>query len=160
MPDTNYIAGISTIEATLKYAVEETAGTRPTSGYTQLHRINSIDSITIEPEQIDASALEDAIERNIAGRASAGGSFNVVVNLTDQTLTEWETLLTAYATAKAAGKAVWFEVKPKGLEKAFFVAAEPPTKIPMPEFGQNSLLTVSIPLTINQFEGALAASTV
>ena len=157
MPDTTYIAGISSIEATLEYAVETTVGTMPAS-FTQLHRINSIDAISVEPEQIDASALEDAIERNIAGRASAGGSFNVTVNLTDATLTEWETLITAYTTAKTAGKATWFKAKPKGLTKAFYVTAEPPEKIPMPEFGQNSLLTVSIPLVINEFKGALAAS--
>ena len=41
------------------------------------------DEITIETETIDASALEDKIERTIAGRGSTGGTFGVTVNVTD-----------------------------------------------------------------------------
>lgn len=52
-------AGLSTLGITFGYGTEATAGTKPTS-FKQLTRINSIGGINIEPEQIDASALEDA----------------------------------------------------------------------------------------------------
>lgn len=147
------VSGISTNGTLLSYAVEgTTAGVKPAS-FTKLNRINSIDEISIESEQIDSSALEDEIEKNIAGRASAGGSFNIVVNLTNETLTEWETLISASKTATAAGKATWFQIKPKNLTKAIFVTAEPPAKVPSPAFDQNGLLTVSIPLVINEYKG-------
>ena len=55
-------AGISTLGITFGYGVETTAGTKPTS-FKQLTRINSIGGITIENEQIDASAVEDFITR-------------------------------------------------------------------------------------------------
>jgi hypothetical protein len=52
-------------------------GEKPTK-YKLLHRVNSSDEISIETETIDASALEDKIERTIAGRGSTGGTFGVV----------------------------------------------------------------------------------
>ena len=61
--------GISTVGAIFSYAVETTAGTKP-STWTKLTRINAIGGINIETEEIDASALEDEIERSIAGRGS------------------------------------------------------------------------------------------
>lgn len=67
-------AGLSTLGITFGYGTETTAGTKPTS-FKQLTRINAIGGINIEPEQIDASALEDAITRYVKGRADTGGSF-------------------------------------------------------------------------------------
>ena len=89
------LAGISTLGVTFGYGIEATAGTKPTD-FTQLTRINSIGGINIEPETIDASALEDLVERSVAGRATTGGAFSVTVNATPETITEWETLIEAY----------------------------------------------------------------
>ena len=61
------LAGLSTLGIGLKYAVETTAGTAPTSGYVTLSRINSIGGISQDTEQIDASALEDTSSKYIAG---------------------------------------------------------------------------------------------
>ena len=61
------IAGVSTLGITFGYGTEDTAGTKPTT-FTQLNRINAIGGITIENEQIDASALEDETSRYIQVR--------------------------------------------------------------------------------------------
>lgn len=145
------VAGISTLGITLGYGVETTAGTKPTT-FNLLNRINSIAGITIDPEQIDASALEDAITRYIKGRADTGGTWTVTVNYTDETAKEWEDLITAYK-ALTGGKRMWFEVVSKDLAKGFFVVAQPPENIPMPEIGQNELLTVEMNLTIEEYKG-------
>ena len=50
--------GLSTLGITFGYGVETTAGTKPAS-FTQLDRINNIGGISMDVEQIDASALED-----------------------------------------------------------------------------------------------------
>lgn len=42
------------------------------------------------------------------------------------------------------------------MTNGFFVVAEPPQVLPMPEFGQNSLLTVEITLTIVDYKGQSA----
>ena len=144
-------AGISTLGITFGYGTETTAGTKPTS-FKQLTRINAIGGINIEPEQIDASALEDAITRYIKGRADTGGSFAITVNFTSDTIEEWETLISAYK-ALSGGKRMWFETIIPGFENAFFVVAQPPEQIPQPEIGQNELLTMEMNLTIEEYKG-------
>lgn len=144
-------AGISTLGVTFGYGTEVTAGTKPTT-FTKLTRINNAGAITIDPEQIDSSALEDPITRYIKGRADTGGSFTVTVNATPDTITEWETLISAYK-ALSGGKRMWFETIIPGFEKAFFVVAQPPEQIPQPEIGQNELLTMEMNLTIEEYKG-------
>lgn len=144
-------AGVSTLGITFGYGTETTAGTKPTT-FTKLTRINNAGAITIDPEQIDASALEDAVTRYVKGRADTGGSFTVTVNATPDTITEWETLISAYK-ALSGGKRMWFETIIPGFEKAFFVVAQPPEQIPQPEIGQNELLTMEMNLTIEEYKG-------
>lgn len=146
------INGINTVGALTGYAIETTPGEKPTT-FKMLHRINSSDEISIDTETIDASALEDEIEKSIAGRGSTGGTFGVTVNLTDETLTEWETLISEYQSAKASGKALWYEEYYPALQKAFFTKVEPPTIIPKPAREQNGLLTVTMTMTINEYVG-------
>lgn len=144
-------AGLSTLGITFGYGVETTAGTKPTA-FTRLHRINSIGGIAIEPEQIDASALEDAVTRYVKGRADTGGSFPITINLTDETQKEWEDLINAYK-ALTGGKRMWFETIIPGFADSFFVVAQPPEQIPQPEIGQNELLTAEMNLTIEEYIG-------
>ena len=144
-------AGISTLGITFGYGTETTAGTKPTS-FKQLTRINALGGINIEPEQIDASALEDSITRYVKGRADTGGSFAVTVNFTSDTVKEWQDLITAYK-ALSDGKRMWFETIIPGIAKSFFVVAQPPEEIPQPEIGQNELLTVEMNLTIEEYKG-------
>lgn len=146
------VAGLSTLGITFGYGVETTAGTKPAT-FTQLTRINSIGGISIEPETIDASALEDDVEKDIAGRGSTGGTWEVTVNYTSDTASEWATLISAYNTAAASGKQMWFEVIVPTLSNGFFVIAQPPQEVPMPELSQNELLTVTMNLTIVSYEG-------
>ena len=146
------LAGLSTLGIKFGWGVETTAGTKPAS-FKQLTRINSIGGITIENEQIDASALEDLVSRYIQGRGDTGGSFPVSVNATLETYAEWEEVIEAYNTAKETGKRIWFETIIPGFEEAEFVVAQPPTKIPSPEKTQNELLVVEMNLTIEEFIG-------
>lgn len=147
--------GISTLGITFGYGIETTAGTKPAT-FTQLHRINSIGGITIENEQIDASALEDLVSSYIRGRADTGGSFAVTVNFTPETKKEWAKVLTDYAEL-ADGKRMWFETIIPGFDESFFVVAQPPTALPQPQFDQNGLLTVEMGLTIEEYRGMEAS---
>ena len=144
-------AGISTLGITFGYGVESTAGTKPTT-FTKLNRINAIGGITISNEQIDASALEDMVSRYVQGRGDTGGSFAVTVNATPETIAEWKAVIEAYK-ALTDGKRMWFETIIPGFDDSFFVVAQPPTAIPQPEIGQNSLLTIEMNLTIEEYKG-------
>lgn len=96
----------------------------------------------------------------IAGRADTGGTISVTVNLTPDTIDEWDDLISAYNTAHASSKQVWFQVGSSGLGgDSFFFIAEPPQDIPMPESNQNELWTVEIPLAIVEYKGLDTAVT-
>lgn len=146
------IAGVSTVGSLTGYAVETEAGKKPTE-FIMLHRINASDEINIDTETIDSSSLEDKIEKTIEGRGSTGGTFNVTVNVTDETIEEWETAISKYAEIKGTGKAMWYEEYYPALKKAFFTKIAPPATIPKPARDQNGLLTMSMPLTIHEYVG-------
>lgn len=146
------ISGISTLGVELSYGVETTAGTKP-AAFTKLPRCNSIGGIELDTETIDASALEDYQERTIAGRQSTGGEWSVTFNLTDETIPIIETMLSTSATALASSKRTWFQVTIPNLTKSFFVVGQPGTKVPMPEFSQNELLTGDVSITIDEYKG-------
>lgn len=145
------LAGVSTLGITFGYGTETTANTKPAT-FTELTRINAIGGISIDSEQIDASALVDEVSRYIRGRGDTGGTFPITVNLTPDTKSEWATVISTYS-ALTDGKRMWFEVIVPGFTEAFFIVAQPPTAIPMPELNQNELLTVEFTLTIEEYKG-------
>lgn len=63
-----------------------------------------------------------------------------------------EALIAAY-NSMTTGQRMWFEVWSPQMTKAFFVIAQVPPNIPMPEFSQNELQTVAITLTIEEYKG-------
>lgn len=145
------VAGVSSLGVTFSYALETSKGVKP-SAFNKLTRINALGGITIEPETIDASALEDTVERTVAGRGTTGGTFTVTVNMTDDTIKEWTDLIEEYV-GRDEGMRMWFQVNSPDLQKAFFIVAQPPQAIPMPDMSQNELLTFEVPLTIDEFKG-------
>lgn len=145
-------AGVSTLGVKFAYGVETVAGTKPTS-FTLLSRINKIGEVTVEPESIDASALEDRQTRNIAGRDTVSDTMAVDVNKTNETIKEWEKVITDYQ-ALSGGKRVWFEIITPGFEKAEFVVAQPPSKLPISSKEQNSLQTMTINLIVEEMIGS------
>lgn len=146
------IAGISTLGIKFAYGIETVAGQKP-AAFKLLDRINAIAGITLDTENIDASALEDLVTRYVAGRQDSGGTWGITVNITDETIEQWSTLIEEYNENYKNGLSMWFEVYSPNLEKAFFVVAQPPQEIPMPQTDQNGLWTVEMSLTINMYKG-------
>ena len=148
-------AGISSLGVRVGWAAEETAGTQPDS-FTWLERANAIGGISLETEQIDASALEDEISRYIAGRQDTGGTWTITFNISDEVIEQLEKMITAY-TELNGGKKMWFEIWSPYLSKAFYIIAQPPLHIPVPEFSQNELQTAELTFTIEEYKGMMDA---
>lgn len=146
---------VSTLGVKIGYAVEATAGTRPTASYAQIPRCKSIGGITLTPEQIDVSTLEDLISKYVDGRQDTGGSWELVFH--SDAIAALKTLLTEAATAKAANKGVWFVVWIPGLADSFFVKAQPGAKLPMGDISDNSPFELPVTLTIGEYEGLATA---
>jgi len=145
------IAGISTLGVQLGWAIDSSA-TTPPSAFTRIERINSIGGISLSTETIDASAMEDEISKYIAGRQDTGGTWEVGVNLTTDTITEIKAMITAYK-GKAANDVMWIDVYSPTMKKSFFVIVEPPLHIPLPEMNQNELMVVTLTFSIVDYIG-------
>lgn len=146
------IAGLSTLGVKFGYAVEQNPGEKPTV-FKWLERCNQIGGIALTVEQIDASALEDLTTRNIAGRQDSGGEWSVTFNDTPEVQTQLNAMIAAYNEGKAANKKTWFEVWAPNMTDAYFVVAEPPQVLPLPEHGQNELKTIELTFSIDQYKG-------
>ena len=147
-------AGLSPLGITFSYGVETVAGQKPTT-FKLLTRINEIAEITVEPESIDASALEDSKTRNVAGRDTITDSVAVTVNRTAETIKEWTDLIATYK-GLTGGKRMWFQEITPGLSDAEFFVAQPPSILPISGKSQNELLTMEINLIIEEMIGTSA----
>ena len=119
---------LSTAGIKVKWAVEATAGTRPTTGYAELVGVKSISEFNPEPNQIDVTPLaETTWHRYIPGLKDVGGAQQLTVNDYDDFRTSWDAMMTAYTTASATGKALWIEYNVPGLtdKPSFYYSAVP-----------------------------------
>ena len=143
-------AGISTLGVKFGYGVG-TLTQKPTN-FTQVERVNSIGGISLSTEQIDASALEDKVSKYVAGRQDTGGTWEVTYNISDDVVTQLQAMIEAYQEMTGDAK-MWFTVWSPYMDNAFYVVAQVPETIGMPEVGQNALQTVSMTFTIEEYKG-------
>ena len=149
---------ITTVGASVKYVVETTAGSRPTSGYTTITDISSAPEISLEPDALDCSNITDLITRYTAGRQDPGGNKSFTANHTEAFLTAWATLCSSAATARASGKATWIEYAYPNASKSFFFSIIP-LALGNGGIEQNSVDTIPAPFIVNGVEGWAAKST-
>ena len=116
---------ILTVGAAVKYCVEETAGTRPTSGYTTIPNIVTAPGFEMTPDTLDASDLSDYITRYALGRQDPGGDVAFTANHTEKFIKAWKDLVTAAENAAKEGKRVWFEYWYPNAENSYFWAGTP-----------------------------------
>lgn len=147
-------AGISTLGVKLGYGIGSITAAPTTFNW--LERVNSIGGISLETEQIDASALEDLVSKYVQGRQDTGGTWEVTFNLSNDVVDQLTGLIEAYQ-GMTDGQKMWFEVWSPYMDNGFFVIAQVPANIPMPEFSQNELQTVAMTLTIEEYKGMQTA---
>lgn len=138
---------LTTAGVHLKYAVEATAGTRPTTGYTDIPGVKSTPSLNPAPEALDATTLnEEEYVVYVQGLKDLGGALEFNFNLTEAFLTAWTALTTAYETAKASSKATWFEIMIPGLTNSVFFKGIP-ADAGLPAMEVNSVLETTAYIT-------------
>ena len=120
---------ISTAGLSIGYAVETTAGTRPTASYTVIPQVKSIPAFGSDVNALQTTPLSATVNHTyIPGLRDSGGSIGLTVNDCPTFRTAWSGLITAFTTAKAAGKATWFEIKyptGAGAMDSIFFSGEP-----------------------------------
>ncbi len=138
---------LSTAGVSLGYCVETTKGTRPTTGYTIIHDIKSTPSFNPEPESLETTDLSQTEYKTFtAGLKDLSGASAFTVNLTNDFISEWNTLMSAYDTAFADDKNTWFEIKHPDLDKSVFFTGKP-SKLGLPEMSVGSVLEAEVYIT-------------
>lgn len=138
---------ISTAGVTFGYAVEETKGTRPTTGYTIIPDVKEIPEMNPEPETLETTTLaETEFKTYIEGLKDLGGALSFLANYTSELEEVWAELVEAYKAAIDAGKATWFEVKHPKLEKSVFFTGQP-SAMGLPGMGVNAVLETNLYIT-------------
>lgn len=149
---------ISTAGILLKYAAETTAGTRPTTGYTTVPNIKSTADFNPEPNTLEVTDLSDLVwKRYIEGLRDPGGAMSFTANLTSAFKTAWETLVTAYSTAFASSKLVWFEIMVPTIGSFYF--AGKPAELGINGYETDAVAEINVYITPNKIEGWGTSST-
>ena len=143
------ISTVNTIK--LCYAPEQTAGTKPSSITTEITGIVSLGELSGSPDNLDATTLADTWRNYIAGIKDTGGDFTLTANMTKTFLTAWNTLVTAFTTAKASGKAVWFEVTVTGVGTFDFTGE--PVELGLPSADINQVYQVTAHIVPSKVTG-------
>ncbi len=119
---------LTTAGILVKWAVESTAGTRPTTGYAELVGVKSIPESGGAPNTLQTTVLKETVQHTYTmGLKDSGGAFALTVNDNDDFRTSFNAMYTAYETAKASGKALWIEYYEPGItgKASWFFSAIP-----------------------------------
>ena len=150
---------LSTAGVQLHYAVEETAGTRPTTGYTRIYGIKSTPSLNPSPETLETTTLDELEYKTyVDGLKDLGGALEFTFNLTEELIEAWDALMTAYETGKASGKATWFTIVVPGLEESFYFTGNP-SEMGLPETSVSAVLEITNYITPTNAPGKFAKPT-
>ena len=112
----------------LYYCVEATKGTKPTGGYTLIPGVKSVpSSINPQPNALDNTTLANEEYKTYEpGLKDPGGVLGFPANTSTELQTVWNALISAWETAKASQKSVWFEVAIPGFQSLYFTGDPSP----------------------------------
>ena len=146
----------NTIGVKVGYAVEASAGTRPTSGYTNIPDLKTIPGIELSPSRLEVTNLVDRYRRYISGVMDAGDDIAITANLTASLKTVWNAMVSAASTAWASGKSTWYEISIPGFDSFYFAGI--PSEMGFAEMGVDAVAEASLHIIPNQIAGWATAS--
>lgn len=109
----------------MSWAVEATAGTRPTTGYTALKNIVSVPENNPSPQTLDTTVLTETEQHtSIPGLKEAASAMAISANDTDETRQAWDAFVTA-AGALTGGKKAWICIQTPNITNATYIPGYP-----------------------------------
>jgi len=143
---------LSTAGIQIGYAVETTAGTRP-STFTAIPNVKTIGDMNPEPSTYEVTDLSDTEwKRYIGALKDIGGSVSLTVNITQAFITAWEGIVTAATTGIASNKACWFQVTVPNVTEKFYFAGMP-ASLGLPQIETDAVFEGDVYITPNQIDG-------
>lgn len=138
---------IKTIGVKVSYAIETTAGTKPTTGYKVFPMIKEIPEMNPIPDMRDTTSMDNLeFTTGVQGLKpldvlsfTAGFS----QDLYDMYNAASTGLMAQWSTAKADGKAMYLCIDIPGLEDSCYLSVEP-SNLGLPAMSTNSIVDVSL----------------
>lgn len=146
----------NTIGVKLGYAIESTAGSRPTAGFTNIPDIKTIPSMDMTPSKLEVTNLVDKYKRFIDGVLDAGDDVNITANLTASLKTVWNAMCASAKSAWSSGKSTWYEISIPGFDSFYFAGI--PTEMGFNEMGVDAVAEAALHIIPNQIAGWATAS--
>lgn len=119
---------LTTAGITVKYAVEGTAGTRPSTGFIAIPDVKAIPEFGGAPNTLQTTTLAATkFHTYTKGLQAAGGAVALTVNDTVAFRTAWDAVMAAYEGGISSGKRLWIEYAypaASGME-SWYYPAEP-----------------------------------
>lgn len=148
---------LNTIGIKLKYCVETTAGSRPTTGYTEIPDIKDTPNFDFNPSKQQVTNLSDRVHRYKEGVQDVGDSYDYLCNLTVDLKNKWASLVSAATSALASGKATWFETYVPNFGSFYFAGM--PNQLGMNQATVDGILETTLHIVPNQIVGFAESST-
>jgi hypothetical protein len=143
---------LTTVDAKVAYAVETTAGVRPTTGYVELVGIKEAPEIELTVDALETTDLSDRIVRYTTGRQDPGGEKSFTANNTVAFREAWDDFVTAAETAYKAGKKTYIAYIVEGDDDAFYWTGMP-QRLGHGGLAENSVVTCSPKVVCTGVEG-------
>lgn len=137
---------LSTAGIHVGYAIEATAGTKPTA-FTDIPNPKAIPDLNPEPSTHDTTSL-NAIDWKtyMCGLKDTGGALGITFGMSQMFLDMWEDICDEYETAEIAGKRMWMVFWHPKLDKSFFFTCEP-TRLGFPSADVDSVWDADVNVT-------------
>lgn len=138
---------LSTAGVKFGYAVETTAGTKPTAGYKYIPELKSIPEINPEPSQLETTTLDELEYKTyIPGLKDLGSALTFNANLTKDFKDIWNAMVVASETAKKQNKETWFIIVIPGFDEAVYFKGVP-TELGVPGAEVDAVLEINAYVT-------------
>lgn len=119
---------LSTAGIRIGFCIETTAGTMPTSGYTNIPKPKEIPDMNPEPNGLETSSLNipaGGYKTYTPGLKDMGGSLGITFGMSEVFAEAWNDMCDDAATALADGKKCWFTFYHPGRTKSLFITGIP-----------------------------------
>ena len=147
---------LNTIGVKIGYCVETSAGTRPSSGYTNIPDIKEIPAIESTPSQLEVTNLVDTHRRYIPGVIDSGNDFALTGNMTAALKAAWASLVSDADAAWGSGRSTWFEISIPNFDSFYFAGR--PTELGASQLGVDAVIEATMHIIPNQIVGWASAS--
>lgn len=139
---------VTTIGLKISVATEQTAGTRPTTGFKHLPKITSFPEFDLSPDTLDTTSYDNLkYKSSTPGLIDTTGAQVMEAIYTEELKDIWDTIAKAYNADTESGKGVWLAVQLPGNTNAWYFPIEP-MELGVPNLPLADVVKINVQFTL------------